>query len=98
MWEVARNSKKSNKLANLLLDFDKVLGLDIQNAKKYLSEFESKQNSEELPEHIKQLVEERKIARSNKDWAKSDELRDRIMNEGYSIKDTKDGIIVKKEN
>lgn len=98
VWEVARNSKKSNKLANLLLDFDKVLGLDIQNAKKYLSEFESKQNSEELPEHIKQLVEERKIARSNKDWAKSDELRDRIMNEGYSIKDTKDGIIVKKEN
>lgn len=97
VWEVARNSKKSNKFANLLLDFDKVLGLDIQNADKYLSEFNSKQNDEELPENIKQLLEERKIARANKDWAKSDELRDRIMNEGYSIKDTKDGIIVKKE-
>ena len=43
------------------------------------------------------LVEERKQARENKDWAKSDELRDLITSKGYSIKDTKDGIIVKKE-
>ena len=37
-------------------------------------------------------------ARAEKNWAKSDEIRDRIISLGYSIKDTKDGIIVKKEN
>lgn len=97
VWEIARNVKKSIKFADLLLKFDKVLGLDIKNAEKYLVKF--KQNdSEELPAEIKKLVEERKNARAEKNWAKSDEIRDKIISLGYSIKDTKDGIIVKKEN
>ena len=96
VWEIARNTKKSAKFANLLLKFDEVLGLDMKNAEKYLVKF--KQNdSEELPAEIKKLVEERKNARAEKNWAKSDEIRDKIISLGYSIKDTKDGIIVKKE-
>lgn len=64
VWEVARNSKKSNKYANLLLEFDKVLGLDLVNAEEHISKMEE----EEIPEEIKQLIEERKEARDNKDW------------------------------
>lgn len=97
VWEIARNVKKSIKFADLLLKFDKVLGLDMKNAENYLLEFKHEE-SEELPEEIKALVEERKQARAEKNWAKSDEIRDRIISLGYSIKDTKDGIIVKKEN
>lgn len=96
VWEVIKNPQKSHKLAELLLKFDEVLGLDLKNSKKYLEKFQ-KSKTEDLPEEIKQLVEERKQARENKDWAKSDELRDLITSKGYSIKDTKDGIIVKKE-
>ena len=97
VWDIARNTKKSAKFANLLLKFDEVLGLDMKNAEKYLVKF--KQNdSEELPAEIKKLVEDRKNARAEKNWAKSDEIRDKIISLGYSIKDTKDGIIVKKEN
>ncbi len=94
VWEVARNSKKSNKYANLLLEFDKVLGLDLANAEEHISKIEE----EEIPEEIKQLIEERKQARDNKDWAKSDKIRDIIIQKGYSIKDTKEGIIVKKNS
>lgn len=97
VWEIARNAKKSIKFADLLLKFDKVLGLDMKNAENYLLEFKHEE-SEELPEKIKALVEERKQARAEKNWAKSDEIRDMIISLGYSIKDTKDGIIVKKEN
>lgn len=97
VWEIARNAKKSIKFADLLLKFDKVLGLDMKNAENYLLEFKHEE-SEGLPEEIKALVEERKQARAEKNWAKSDEIRDRIISLGYSIKDTKDGIIVKKEN
>lgn len=97
VWEIARNAKKSIKFADLLLKFDKVLGLDMKNAENYLLEFKHEE-SEELPEEIKALVEERKQARAEKNWAKSDEIRDRIISLGYGIKDTKDGIIVKKEN
>ena len=46
---------------------------------------------EDLPQEILDLVEQRKIARENKDWAKSDELRDLIASKGYSVKDTKNG-------
>ncbi|MBD5560450.1 MAG: cysteine--tRNA ligase [Clostridia bacterium] len=44
-----------------------------------------------LPEEVERLVAERAEARSRKDWAASDALRDQIHALGYDIKDTKDG-------
>lgn len=82
VWEVVRNEKKSPKLAELLSKFDEVLGLKIENVET---------QEETLPEDILQLIEERRIARENKDWAKSDELRDLITEKGYTVKDTKNG-------
>ena len=42
-----------------------------------------------IPEEVKKLAEERKIARENKDFQKSDELRDKIAGLGYVIEDLK---------
>lgn len=86
VWEVIRYSKKSPKLANLLLKFDEVLGLKIDEEDK---------KQEDIPEEILKLIEERKIARDNKNWKESDRLRDLIKSKGYEIKDTKDGMEVK---
>ena len=52
---------------------------------------------EELPEEIAVLVEERAEARKNRDWARSDELRDRIIKAGYILEDTKQGQKVRKD-
>ena len=52
---------------------------------------------EELPEEIAALVKERAEARKNKDWAKSDELRDRIIKAGYILEDTKQGQKVRRD-
>ena len=52
---------------------------------------------EELPEEIAALVEERAEARKNRDWARSDELRDRIIKAGYILEDTKQGQKVRKD-
>ncbi len=87
VWEVVRNEKKSPKLAELLLKFDTVLGLEI----------DKKEEQEEIPQEILDLVEQRKQARQNKDWAKSDELRDLIQSKGYEIKDSKEGTEVKRK-
>ena len=87
VWEVVRNEKKSPKLAKLLLKFDTVLGLEI----------DKKEEQEEIPQEILDLVEQRKQARQNKDWAKSDELRDLIQSKGYEIKDSKEGTEVKRK-
>ena len=90
VWEVIRNEKKSKDFADLLLEFDKILGLDIENSKKYLEE----QKTIELPEEITALLEERKTARENKNWAESDRIRDLLAQKGYTVKDTKDGQVI----
>ena len=52
---------------------------------------------EDLPDEIAALVQERAEARKNKDWAKSDELRNRIIQAGYILEDTKQGQKVRKD-
>ncbi len=39
----------------------------------------------------KQLIQKRELARQNKDWAKSDELRDQLAADGIEINDTPNG-------
>lgn len=44
-----------------------------------------------VPADIRKIAEERFEARKNKDWAKSDELRDKLKSLGWAVKDAKDG-------
>ena len=85
IWDVVKSEKKSPVLAELLLKFDTVLGLNIE-----------KEDKLELPEEIIQIIEERKLARINKDWKKSDELRDKLISLGYTVKDTPNGMEIHK--
>lgn len=68
-----------------ILDFDKVLGLGFENLKE-----------EKIPKEIKKLAEEREEARKNKDFKKSDELREKINLLGYEIKDSSEGYKISK--
>ena len=52
---------------------------------------------EELPSDIADLVAERAVARKEKNWARSDELRDMIIKAGYILEDTKQGQKVRKD-
>ena len=92
VWEVARNEIKSKQYAKLLIEFDKILGLDIEHSKDYLE----KEEKIELPEEIKSVVEQRKQTRENKDWAESDRIRDLLKEQGYVVKDTKEGQVIEK--
>ena len=85
VWDVIRYEKKSPKIAELLKNFDEVLGLNID-----------KKEEVEISDEIVNILEERKEARINKDYAKSDELRDKLKELGYIVKDTKDGQKIEK--
>lgn len=87
VWDIVKYSTKSKQLADLLDKFDEVLGLKIAEKDK---------TKDEIPEEITQLLEERKKARENKEWEKSDILRDKIQSLGYAIKDTKNGTEITK--
>ncbi len=86
LWDVIKDENMSagDKKATIL-DFDKVLGLGFENLKK-----------EKIPEKILKLADERKEARDNKDFKKSDELRKEINSLGYEIKDSSDGYKINK--
>jgi cysteinyl-tRNA synthetase len=55
-----------------------------------------KETADELPEEAKELVEKRTTARKNKDFALADELRNKLLDLGIEIEDTRDGIKWKK--
>ncbi|MCX6751765.1 MAG: cysteine--tRNA ligase [Candidatus Nomurabacteria bacterium] len=86
LWDVIKdeNLSPADKKATIL-DFDKVLGLGFENLKE-----------EKIPKEIIKLAEEREEVRKNKDFKKSDELRDKINSLGYEIKDSSDGYKINK--
>ncbi len=45
----------------------------------------------DVPAEIQSLLDERAAARAEKNWGKSDELRDKLKELGYIVKDTKQG-------
>ena len=81
MWNVAKSKVKSEKNAKLLKEFDSVMKLSIDKEEETL----------DIPEEINEILNERKEARENKDFAKSDMLRDLLAEKGYEVKDTKEG-------
>ncbi len=52
--------------------------------------------AKEIPEEIKALVEMREEVRRNKNWKKSDELREKIKERGWRVDDTAKEPVVKK--
>ena len=92
VWEIIRSEKKSEKFAKILLKFDEVLGLDLINAKEYLE----KSNEIEIPDEIKDLIQKRSQAKTEKNWEMADKIRDEIRKKGYLIKDTKNGVQIEK--
>ena len=67
-----------------------LLGLFKKSTKEYIAWYESK-NVSSIPANVQAIAEERWQARVNKDWAKSDELRAKLAEMGYTVKDSKTG-------
>jgi len=87
LWKLVKDDEvKGEDKKATILDFDKVLGLDL--AKRIKEEI--------VPGEVIKLVEERKRARKNKDWGESDRLRGKIEKMGYAVEDEKDDCKIRK--
>ncbi|MCX6726248.1 MAG: cysteine--tRNA ligase [Candidatus Shapirobacteria bacterium] len=78
IWKLTKDDIVSdqNKKATIL-DFDKVLSLNLGQ----------KTVEEEIPTEIKKLAEDRVKAKTEKNWAEADRLREIIKEKGYVIED-----------
>lgn len=71
----------------LIEDFDKILSLDLIK--------EDNNIDSELEKYIQDKIEERKIAKQNKDYALSDAIRDELLTKGIELIDTREGTTYK---
>ena len=74
----------------LIKDFDKVLSLNLENAK---STETTEGVDAELESFVLAKIEERKEAKKAKDFAKADAIRDELLAKGIVIKDTREGVV-----
>lgn len=84
LWKLVRDKKAAGKIKTII-QMDKIFGLDLLKKEKL-----------EIPQEVQKLIKEREQARKNKDFQKSDELREKIKSLGYLIEDTANGPKVKK--
>jgi cysteinyl-tRNA synthetase len=88
-WEAVREANRAadaaekRALLELLLDFDRVLGLRLAAA--------GASAEEALPGAVADLIRRREAARAARDWAAADTLREAIRAQGYEVEDTPSG-------
>lgn len=94
VYNVLKSDVNAKTKLALIEDFDKVLSIGLIEKAKALVESESE---EKIPDEILALVEQRKEARKAKDFAKADELRDKISELGYVVEETRQGTKISKK-
>lgn len=86
MWEMLKSNVPSEDKLDLLFEMDQVFGLKLNEVVE-----------EQIPIDIMNLVKERELARTAKDFQKSDELRKAIEKKGFEIEDTASGTQIRKK-
>jgi len=86
LWYVLRDKKLGDsEKYDLAIEFDKIFGLNLDSIKE-----------ESIPDDVIKLAEEREKSRKEKNWKKSDEIRNKINSRGYQIDDLEEGYKIKK--
>ena len=97
MWNVVNDTSLSaTSKRNLLLEFTKILGLGFEKPNEVWKEITQHVETFEISAEVKDLLAQRKQARETKDFSKSDEIRDKLLEMGYKILDVPEGQKVEK--
>ena len=86
IYDLLKDDVNDTTKLYLIEDFDKVLSIDLLKEEKV--EIDS-----ELLEYINSMINKRKEAKQNKDYALADKIRSELEEKGILIKDTREGTI-----
>ena len=90
-WEVLKSNIPGRDKYDLVLEFDRVLGLNLASSNQGLA------SSFKIPEEVKRLVEEREMLRREKKWDEADRVREKIEKQGYLLEDVGGETKIKKK-
>lgn len=89
LWKVLRTDEVGNKEKfELISNFDKVLGLSLQESSEIIRNSKEKSVDKEL---IEDLIKNRELARKKGDWDLADKIRDELKNLNVELRDGKFG-------
>lgn len=96
VWKIVKDEELGDQeKLSLILDFDRVLGLKLNEAESQDNTL-NEMAASEIGREVLELKKERDLARQQKNWQKSDELRKEIEREGYILEDQDNQTIIKK--
>lgn len=89
VWKLIREEKdiSNQDKYKLLIEFDKVLGLDLEKT----------ESATKISQEITDLINKREAFRKQKNWAKADEMRDKLLEKGIVLQDTAQGVVWRKK-
>lgn len=86
LWDLVKSDLDSEQKLVTILDFDKVLGLNLERVNN------PHRQEDYIPEEAQALLEQRELARKKQDWQESDRLRAQIESDfGLTVLDTAEG-------
>ncbi len=94
LYDVLKSDINDGTKYALTMSFDKVLGLKLQSAFDTLKQ-EQPTVDDDLKQTIETMIEQRKTAKANKDYATADAIRSKLAEMGVELIDTKDGTTYK---
>jgi len=89
VWELLKKDFPSGAKKETILNFDKVLGLDLKNALNYQKAIGK------ISKQVQELVKEREKLRKEKRYHLADQLRVKIQKLGFDVEDGKEGPEIK---
>ena len=95
VFDVLKSEANNNTKIALIKDFDKVLSLNLANEIGNTPKEETPAIDSELEIYIQANIEERKLAKQNKDYATADKIRAELSEKGIELIDTTQGTIYK---
>jgi len=92
LWEMTGDGSLSHAdISATLRDADRVLGIGLSQPSVLEILVKEDIKIEDLPLEVALLVNDRERARADKEWTRSDELREKIADAGYDVSDTTGG-------
>ncbi len=86
LWKLIKDKRVSSDQKYIIsLNFDKVLGLGIDNLTSII-----------VPKEVEELLKERNNAREKKDFKKADQIREELEKLGYKVEDKEKDSIIKR--
>jgi cysteinyl-tRNA synthetase len=89
VWETAKSNIPSPDKYDLIMDFDQVLGLKLNEQLAISNE------QLEIPEEIQKLIDKRNQLRKAKKFAEADDVRKKLDEQGFVLEDSSKGTAVK---